>query len=586
LANLIESSKYRTLTLLLVVLSTVTSGLYAEEPKATFDEESQEINRIIAARKHPYLIHADFTNRVDDLDALYKLGNYRTIWINQASNQNKVNEVVNLLENADEQGLVADSYDIAVLKQKLNAIKAGSSLSKQGAAQLDTAISLGLIRYLHDLHYGRVNPHGIQFNLQLREKKLIDIPKLIKDSLLLGTVAQLPLLTEPKLNQYQKLKSALAAYRELVKKRQAFKLIITDKLKPGDQHPQLAELSQFLADLGDIAESAVIPITEKKPRYTQELAEGIKKFQFRHGIAADGIIGQGTVEAINTPITQRIKQIELAMERMRWLPELTVGKSIIVNIPAFQLWAFDDVKNALPQITNMRVVVGKALKNQTPVLMAQMQFIEFLPYWNVPPNILKDEIIPKLIRNPRYLASQNMEIVAGYSQNAKSIPVSATAIDKLKKGIYRVRQRPGRGNSLGKVKFIFPNKDDVYLHDTPAGALFKKTRRDFSHGCVRVENPLALAEFVLKGQGNWNEVTIKKAMNRSDNQRVDLQHPIPVLFFYTTTFVDQNNNLAFYPDIYGHDITLLEALKKPNDLPDQSIFMSKEDNSFGTNKTQ
>jgi L,D-transpeptidase YcbB len=221
----------------------------------------------------------------------------------------------------------------------------------------------------------------------------------------------------------------------------------------------------------------------------------------------------------------------------------------------------------------MRVVVGKALKNQTPVLMAQMSYVEFSPYWNVPKNILKDEILPKLIRKPGFLASQNMEIVSS-SNSSKSFSVNSDSIDKLTKGIYRVRQRPGKGNSLGKVKFIFPNKEDVYLHDTPANALFSRSRRDFSHGCVRVEKPMVLAEFALKNQGNWNADTIKKAMKSPTNMRVDLKDPIPVLFFYTTSFVDQNNNLAFYPDIYSHDTVLVEALKKTEDLSDQSIFVS------------
>ncbi len=222
----------------------------------------------------------------------------------------------------------------------------------------------------------------------------------------------------------------------------------------------------------------------------------------------------------------------------------------------------------------MRVVVGKALKNQTPVLMAQMSFIEFSPYWNVPKNILKDEILPKLTKNPGFLASQNMEIVASAGNSAKSVPVNQESIEKLRRGQLRVRQRPGGKNSLGKVKFIFPNKDDVYLHDTPANSLFSKTRRDFSHGCVRVENPRALAEFALKNQGKWTPDTIQKSMKNPANQRVILQNPIPVLFFYTTAYVDQNNNLSFYPDIYGHDEVLIQALKKNDDLPDRSIFVS------------
>jgi murein L,D-transpeptidase YcbB/YkuD len=463
-----------------------------------------------------------------------------------------------------------------MLRNKYKLALTLASTAHKELALYDTALSIAVLRFLHDIHYGRINPHGINFNLQLREKKLIDLPALIKDSLLLNTVSNLPALVEPKLQQYQKLKSALATYRLIAAKSPPLTFVFKGKLRLGEHHPQLAELSRFLADVGDLPEADVINSAEKNPRYTANIAEGIKKFQLRHGLGADGTIGSGTVAALNEPLTQRVTDIELAMERLRWLPEFNGGRSIIVNIPAFQLWAIDDINHFDVNLTNMRVVVGKALKNQTPVLMAQMSFIEFMPYWNVPKNILKDEIIPKLIRNPGYLASQNMEMISSFGNPAKAkpVPVNKDSIEQLKRGTLRVRQRPGNRNSLGRVKFIFPNKDDVYLHDTPANSLFSRSRRDFSHGCVRVENPRALAEFALKNQGKWDAATIKKAMKSPTTQRVDLRNPIPVLFFYTTAFVDQNNNLAFYPDIYGQDAILLEALKKNDDLSDRSIFVS------------
>lgn len=532
---------------------------------------SKEINTIITARQHPYLKQANFSNRTEDLDGLYKSANYQLLWLGNAHSAKNTAAALDLLADAATQGLIQTNYDVAMLREKYKPALALAPNAYKELALYDTALSVAVLRFLHDLHYGRVNPHGINFKLQLREKKSIDLTALIKDSLSLSTISQLPLLVEPKLHQYQKLKSALAAYRLIAEKSTAFTLFVKGKLRPGEHHPQLAGLSNFLVNLGDLPESSIISSTEKNPKYTPELVEGVKKFQLRHGLSADGTIGPGTAAAINEPLTQRVTQIELAMERLRWLPELSVGRSIIVNIPAFQLWAIDDINNIDVNITNMRVVVGKALKNQTPVLMAQMSYIEFMPYWNVPKNILKDEILPKLTQKPGYLSSQNMEVV---SNSGKPVPVNSDSIEKLKQGVFRVRQRPGNRNSLGKVKFIFPNKDDVYLHDTPANSLFSRSRRDFSHGCVRVENPTALAEFALKNQGKWDAEAIKKAMRSPTTRRVDLQNPIPVLFFYTTTFVDQNNNLAFYQDIYGHDTVLQEALKKNDDLSDQSIFVS------------
>jgi murein L,D-transpeptidase YcbB/YkuD len=275
-------------------------------------------------------------------------------------------------------------------------------------------------------------------------------------------------------------------------------------------------------------------------------------------------------------LSQRVTQIELAMERLRWLPELNSDASIIVNIPAFQLWAFDAIDKADVNIINMRVVVGKALENQTPVLMAELHFIDFMPYWNVPYSIVKNELLPKLAQNSHYLDKENMELVSVFRDAEKPTALTGGTMELLKEGKLRIRQRPGGKNALGTVKFIFPNKDDVYLHDTPANALFSKSRRDFSHGCVRVANPQKLAEFALKNQDNWNTETIKLAMTTPKTQRVILKKPIPVLFFYTTAFFDQDDNLDFYLDIYGHDAVLLEALSKPDDLSDQSLFVSTD----------
>jgi L,D-transpeptidase YcbB len=557
--------------LIIFLASLPLQALFAEDSAFLEPSVSKEINAIITARQNPYLKQSSFSNRAEDLDALYKRGNYQLLWLGNAQSARNTADALDLLANAATQGLIQENYDAQMLRTKLSLALALSPTAYKDLALYDTALSIAVLRYLHDLHYGRVNPQGINFKLQLREKKLTDLPVLIKDSLTLNTVSQLPLLVEPKLHQYQKLKSALASYRLIAAKSPVFNFSVKGKLRPGEHHPQLAELSKFLASVGDLPETATVSAAEKNPKYTANIVEGVKKFQLRHGQNADGTIGPSTVAALNEPLSQRITQIELAMERLRWLPELSVGRSIIVNIPAFQLWAIDDINNVDVNITNMRVVVGKALKNQTPVLMAQMSYIEFMPYWNVPKNILKDEILPKLTRNPGYLSAQNMEIVGN---SAKPVSVSGDAIEKLKRGVLRVRQRPGNKNSLGKVKFIFPNKEDVYLHDTPANSLFSRSRRDFSHGCVRVENPKVLAEFALKNQGNWNANTIKKAMQKSAMQHVVLQNPIPVLFFYTTSFVDQFNNLAFYQDIYGHDTVLMNALKKTDDLSDQSIFVS------------
>jgi L,D-transpeptidase YcbB len=531
---------------------------------------ANEINTIITAKHHPYLSQPNFRNRTEDLATLYKLTDYQLLWLGNAKAEKNIVEALNLLDRASNSGLNATNYDADTLHQKLQSALKLAPDNYRLLALYDTAISLSLLRFLHDLHYGRVNPQGINYKLKLREKKLIDLPALIKDSLARSTIKQLPLLVEPKLQQYHKLKSALATYRLLAKKLLPFQLLIEKSINPGDNLLQIEELRRFLAAVGDMPEVADRGDTRKSRRYAGKIVAGVKKFQQRHGLNADGVIGKGTVAAINVPLSQRVTQIELAMERLRWLPELNAGPYIIVNIPAFQLLAFDDIDQFNLDIADMRVVVGKALKNQTPVLMAEMRYVDFMPYWNVPYNIVKEEILPKLMQDPSYLDKENMELVTTFGNETKAVAFTGSSIAELKQGTLRIRQRPGKKNALGKVKFIFPNKSDVYLHDTPAQTLFSKSRRDFSHGCIRVANPEGLAEFALKNQ--WSKETIQQALNTPKTRRVILKKSIPVVVFYVTSFIDQYDNLAFYSDVYGYDAVLQEALHKSRDLSDQAIF--------------
>lgn len=532
-----------------------------------------EISAIIAAKQHPYLMLSNFPNRVDDLESLYKMSDHQLLWLGNNNSATNINAALDLLSNAAIHGLNAKNYDTETLRQKLESALKLKPDSYKELALYDTALSISLLRFLHDLHYGRVNPQGINFNLKLREKKLIDLSLLVKNSLTQNTLTELPLSVEPKLKQYQKLKQALANYRELAANAVPFKLVIQETLRPGESHPQIAELRRFLITVGDLPEDNTVGSTEKFPLYTDAIVSGVKNFQKRHGLTADGHIGKSSAAALNVPLSARVTQIELALERLRWLPETNTGASVLVNIPAFQLWATDATDQPDANVINMRVVVGNALKTQTPVLMAEMHFIDFMPYWNVPYSIIKNEILPKLAQNRDYLNKENMEVVSVFRDGEKPAALNEEVFNLLKEGKLRIRQRPGGKNALGKVKFIFPNKDDVYLHDTPSNSLFSKSRRDFSHGCVRVANPQKLAEFALKNQGNWNPETIQVAMSTPKTQRVILKKPIPVLFFYITAFFDQNDNLEFYSDIYGHDAVLTQALSKPDDLPDQSIFI-------------
>ena len=475
---------------LLLLSYILTTGLsfhsivYAEDFFSSSSTVNQEINTILELKKNPLLARANFDYRADEVSALYRESNDGLLWLNNAQTEKNVGEVLAILSNAAAEGLNPEDYSLSVLKQKFPLILLHQQDSPADLAAYDTAVTISLVRFLHDIHYGRVAPHSLNFSIKLRTQKTLNLPEIIKSAIASGTILQLVSSAEPKLSQYHQLRSALATYRELAINAQTSR----------DKKNKLANLQQ------------------------------------------------------------RINKISLAMERLRWLPELNSGKSIIVNIPAFQLWGVD---NENKKSVNLKVVVGKAQKNQTPVLMAEMRYIEFMPYWNVPPSIFQKEIWPKLSVNPDYLASQNMEVVS------------------LKNGKMRIRQRPGGKNALGRLKFIFPNPYGVYLHDTPSKSLFSRSRRDFSHGCVRVQNPEDLARFVLGMQDGWTPERIANSLNSSVHYQASLKVAIPVLFFYSTAFYEKNDVLAFYDDIYGYDALLFVALSKVEDVP-ESAFIAQD----------
>jgi murein L,D-transpeptidase YcbB/YkuD len=325
---------------------------------------------------------------------------------------------------------------------------------------------------------------------------------------------------------------------------------------PDDPYAGTEELRTLLIALGDLPAGSPTAGTT----YDSVLAAGVERFQARHGLEVDGIIGKGTFAELNTPMTDRVAQIELALERLRWLPDVTSEPIIVVNIPAFELWALDPTHPDHRIALEMRVVVGKAVNKQTPAFRGDMRYVIMSPYWNVPYSIAVNEMLPRIANESDYLETRNLELVREFSWDAEVLPPTEENIAAIRTGRVNIRQQPGPGNSLGTAKFIFPNSDNVYLHDTPSHQLFERTRRDFSHGCIRVEDPQALAEWVLRDQGEWTAGTIEEARHAHAPSRANLTAPLPVILFYTTVMADEERPY-FYDDIYGHDAALAAALE-------------------------
>jgi murein L,D-transpeptidase YcbB/YkuD len=295
------------------------------------------------------------------------------------------------------------------------------------------------------------------------------------------------------------------------------------------------------------------------------VVEAVKSFQRRHGLEPDGVIGRDTVAALDVSLAQRVRQLELAMERMRWLPDMSERPSVFVNLPLFRLWASDPRTGEEP--VRMNVVVGKSVGHMTPVFLDQMEYVIFRPYWNPPYSIIVNEIVPHARRDPGYLARENMEIVASGDDGAEALATTAENLSGVLAGRLRLRQKPGPRNSLGLAKFIFPNADNIYMHGTPAPQVFARARRDFSHGCIRLEDPARLAEWVLRDQPEWTRAKIDAAMQGERPTRVNLKQKLSVVLFYDTVHVNSEGVVFFVSDIYGDDRQLDAVLAQGYPYP-------------------
>jgi murein L,D-transpeptidase YcbB/YkuD len=536
----------------------------------------QAIESLLASKQQPLLSQADFSQYSDALKQLYQMNANQPIWLGEGRSAKNREDALSLLSKAKADGLNADAYEVERLRGYL---QQAATLAQSATTELvsyDVALSIALVHFARDLHVGRVDPRDFDYPAQFAAKSASDVAVLLNQHIQKQTLAELPTALAPKFKQYQQLKTLLAAYRQQNTAAQMPKLLLAKSLRPGEQDVQLPELRRRLLELGELKAEDVVGAGNTEMLYDAAATEAVKRLQQQQGLKADGVIGKQTLALLNQTPADKIAMLELAMERLRWMPELPEGPRIFVNIPAFQLWAFNSRDDEQP--LTMKVIVGKAEKNQTPVLWEEMKYLEFMPYWNIPKSIMDKEMLPKLLSDEEFLANQDIELVGRYADDDEE-ENQDSIVDEIKSGRVRGRQRPGSNNPLGRVKFIFPNKADVYLHDTPGKAAFNRDRRDLSHGCVRVAEAEKLAEFVLGDQSEWDQQTIQQAMAGPKTQRVTLKKSIPVLFFYTTVFVGLDDKPRFYPDIYGQDELLQTALSKAADPSVKQQLVSKTVNS-------
>ncbi|HET8707497.1 MAG TPA: L,D-transpeptidase family protein [Pseudomonadales bacterium] len=549
------------MALLLCILSACTTPpeQAAGDPRAAVQPQKAETKSETTAKsiavllkkgRHTGLLHPDFSRYREVLSAAYAEHDNAPFWLDNGNPNAKAKQVLELLAKAPLDGLNPRDYDVDWLNHQVPQLN--ENVAANSLARFDVALSVAYARLIHDVHAGRVAPRDAGFMLENRSREA-GANALIKRAFGNESPDALYAAARPQFSLYKQMVATLATYRELAAKRSRPDLSALDaSLHPGESWRGVPALAEWLEFLGDYSGGNPAGNT-----YSAALAAGVKRFQERHAIDADGVIGKGTYNALNTPLSQRVHQIELSLERLRWVDEdLANERAIIVNIPQYRLWAFPGQPGVEPM--TMNVVVGSSVETNTPILLDQIERVIFNPYWNVPTSITKKELLPKLRKDPNYLVTENMELVGNGQVLAD--PPTPELLKALARGEYRVRQRPGAKNALGHVKFEFPNRDSIYMHDTPKHNLFQRSRRDFSHGCIRLSHPEQMAQFLLSAERNWDEQRVSEALASDKQLTVQLHKPVPVLIYYTTSLVDGDGRAVFLDDIYGYDNRLDLAL--------------------------
>ncbi|MGV3709439.1 MAG: L,D-transpeptidase family protein [Gemmatimonas sp.] len=524
------------------------------------------IRALVTPARHPGMQFGQLNDVADDLRRLYDSTGWQPRWVavtNPGDNatykpsQSAV-ELVTQVNLSKLRGLYPDDYDV----DKLPALMLLLSTPAQ-RAEYDVAFSANALRLVRSLHDGRLKPSEAHAELRIPRPKFdaAAVVKLMTDS---GKVEQRLDAAEPPFIHYQLLKKSLAKYRSL----RGDSVLLTlpalrpkEIVHPGEAYAGVSQLRKLLTAVGDL------PIEQFAPNPDSTLLlgdvlEGLIRFQRRMGLEADGNIGPMTISALKRPFDARERTIELSLERWRWLPREYAAPPILVNLPAFRLYAFSSNSDDEKELLTMDVAIGGSFDKKTPIFSDTLRTVVFSPYWDVPISISRAEIIPKARKDIKYLAKNRYEIVQGDLDTSPVLESNNQNLDLVQKGIARIRQLPGASNSLGGVKFLFPNSYNIYFHDTPSRGAFNKARRDVSHGCIRLSQPALLAEFLLKDQGEFTPAVIDSSMKQDKPRRVAVKQPRPVFILYSTAMATQDGKTFFYPDIYGYDNELMKKLDK------------------------
>ncbi len=504
-------------TLSLAVISAVLVS--ASDLRA--DDDERPVDAVAFAAR----LGREDAGRAEALLRFYASRGYRPAWTRGDRLSGQGEALVRVLRDADAEGLPSARYGNPALDDAVAA----------DAGTIDLRLTDAFLRYAADVAQGRLDPAAVN-PYWAQRPHAADAAALLREAVDSGDVEKTLGALLPRQAEYAALREALERYRGIAEHGGWPTTLVARPALRGRRAGDVAVLRARLLAEGDL--SATVPAS-RADLFDAAVASALKRFEARHGLKADGILDKATVEALNVPVEGRIRQIELNLERWRWLAPALGDRFVLVNIAGFELHAFDGGRDVL----RMRVVTGNAARTPTPVFGRPMTHVVFRPYWDVPTSIVEDEIMPAVRRDRGYLRRMNMVLVRG-------------------DGGTQLRQRPGPGNALGLVKFLLPNPFGVYLHDTPERPLFAQARRDRSHGCVRVERPFDLARFVLAGAPEWTPARIRSAMAAGDERHVPLPEPLPVFITYLTVWTDADGVTRFFPDVYEHDAAQEKLLQQ------------------------
>lgn len=501
-----------------------------------------------------YLKEADLPNELqDDFISFYRSRNFEPAWIDEDGVKKAAERFLEEVEKSTEHGLSPEDYKLQYLYHLKKSLDQ-PEVELKSFQKFDKELTTAYLKLANHILRGRIEPSQFDstWKTDRRERALA---RHLLEALEEGSIEESLKSLEPQYEGYRGLKDALARYQKLKEENPKWEPLPESlTLKPGDSSKYVPQLARMLHILGDAED-----IEKDNKVYNEELVEAVATFQKRNGLVTDSILSEKTIKMLNVPLEERIAQIKLNLERFRWLPERPEGRHVVVNIPEYLLYVYEGADSTF----SMRVIVGKAYESTTPIFNDSISYLTFSPTWTVPPTIAGEEMLPKLQEDPLYLTRQGFKIYESWKEEAKEVNPEHIEWEKIPKEEfpYRVVQNPGPNNSLGRVKFMFPNQMAIYLHDTPADYLFSREERDFSHGCIRVERPVDFAHYLLQDQGISKE-EIKELMSMEEPKDIPLEEKVPVFIEYRTAWMGYDGRVNFREDIYGHDQTQLGTLKE------------------------